>query len=91
MVEDRVKALEERVSTLRAENAELLATVRSMKETLGTVRDDLKKDVERLTQTTGELTAVIERGRGALWIMVAAAGALGAILGGVAKKLLGIL
>lgn len=71
--------MEAQVTELRIANAELSSSV-----------EHLTRTVESLTTTVQSLRDTINQGRGAMWIMVGAAGTAGAILSTVVKKLFGL-
>jgi hypothetical protein len=69
MSEDRIRQLEEHVGDLRVDNAALASSVQH-----------LTVSVEKLTVSLTELQAVMNKGRGALWVIVAASTFLGGIV-----------
>ena len=71
--------MEDRVRSLEIANAKLATSV-----------EHLSTTVTVLASTVQDLRDTMNQGRGALWLMMAAAGALGAIVVTFAKKLLGI-
>lgn len=75
----RIKDLENEVSSLKISNATLAVSV-----------EHLAVAVKALTETVQTLRSTMDQGRGALWVMVGAAGALGAIVSTFAKKMLGL-
>lgn len=79
MSDERLAALEEQVGNLRVSNAELAASV-----------EHLTKAVDALTLTVQALRDIMNRGRGALWVVAGAAASLGALLTDFLKRALGI-
>lgn len=71
--------MEDRVRSLEIANAKLATSV-----------EHLSSTVTILASTVQDLRDTINQGRGALWIMMAAAGSIGAIIVTIAKKVLGI-
>ena len=80
MIEEaRMKALEDRVTDLRIANGELAAIVSHLANT-----------VSALDQTVQTLRDITNRGRGALWLAMIAAGGLGALAVAFVRKALGV-
>jgi uncharacterized protein YlxW (UPF0749 family) len=79
MTDDRVRFLEGEVRDLQVSNAALATSV-----------EHLVKAVDALTLVVQTLRDTMNQGRGALWLMVAAAGAFGAVITTLAKKVLGL-
>lgn len=77
--DQRVFELEREVGNLRVNNA-----------ALGTSVEHLAKAVETLTDTVGELRDTMNKGRGALWLAMIIAGAMGAAVATGIKRVLGI-
>ena len=71
--------MEDRVRSLEIANAKLATSV-----------EHLSSTVTILASTVQDLRDTMNQGRGALWIMMAAAGSIGAIIVTIAKKVLGI-
>jgi methyl-accepting chemotaxis protein len=71
--------MEDRVRSLEIANATLAANVEHLSET-----------VKTLASTVNDLNNTMNQGRGALWLMMAVAGGLGAVVVTVAKKVMGI-
>jgi NADPH-dependent curcumin reductase CurA len=71
--------MEDRVRSLEIANAKLATSV-----------EHLSSTVTILASTVQDLRDTMNQGRGALWIMMAAAGSIGAIIVTLAKKVLGI-
>lgn len=71
--------MEDRVRSLEIANAKLATSV-----------EHLSTTVTVLASTVQDLRDTMNQGRGALWIMMAAAGSIGAIIVTIAKKVLGI-
>jgi hypothetical protein len=69
MSEDRIRQLEEHVGDLRVENASLAMSVQH-----------LSASVEKLTVSLTELQAVMNKGRGALWVIVGVSTFLGGVI-----------
>lgn len=78
-MEDRILRLEGEVSDLKVELAK--AT---------TALSTTNKQLESLVGITGELRDALNKGRGAMWLIVGAAGAFGAVVTTMLKKFLGI-
>jgi 6-phosphogluconate dehydrogenase (decarboxylating) len=73
---ERVHHVERQVSDLRVANAALSASV-----------EHLAKTVDVLNVTVQSLRDTINQGRGAIWVMVGAAGAVGAVIATMIKRL----
>ena len=71
--------MEDRVRSLEIANATLAANVEHLSETVRT-----------LASTVNDLNNTMNKGRGALWLMMAVAGSIGAIIVTLAKKVLGV-
>ena len=71
--------MEDRVRSLEIANATLAANV-----------EHLSKTVESLASVVNELNNTMNQGRGALWLAMAAAGSIGAVIATFAKKLFGV-
>lgn len=71
--------MERQVSDLRVSNAALSTSI-----------EHLVKTVDALTQTVMTLRDTINQGRGALWVMIGAAGAVGAVVTILVKRVFGI-
>lgn len=69
MTDERVFRLETDVANLREENAALAVSVRH-----------LTMSVDGLSTKLGELTSTMDKGRGALWVIVAASTFLGGFI-----------
>ncbi len=78
MSEERIRTLEEHVGNLRVENASLAASVQHLTES-----------VDRLTVSLTGLEATMNRGKGALWVVVGASSVAGAILASMISNLFG--
>lgn len=76
MTEDRIRALEEHVGDLRVENASLAASVQHLTDS-----------VNRLTISLTDLQATMNKGRGALWVIVGASTFLGGVISAGINKL----
>lgn len=77
MTDERIRALEAHVTDLRVDNASLSVSVQH-----------LTASVEKLTNSLTELQAVMNKGRGALWVIVGVSTFLGgAISAGINKAL----
>lgn len=79
MSTERLSTVEEQVTKLRVSNAELAKSV-----------EHLSTAVTALTATVQVLRDTINTGRGALWVIAGAAGALGAVAALMFKKMFGI-
>ncbi len=77
MTEERIRTLEAHVGDLRVENASLAASVQHLTES-----------VNRLTISLTELQATMNKGRGALWVIVGASTFLGGAISAGVNKLL---
>ncbi len=71
--------MEDRVRSLEIANATLAANFEHLSETVRT-----------LAATVNDLNNTMNKGRGALWLMMAVAGGLGAVVVTVVKKVLGV-
>lgn len=71
--------MEDRVRSLEIANAKLATSV-----------EHLSSTVTILASTVQDLRDTMNQGRGALWVMMAAAGSIGAIIVTLAEKVLGI-
>jgi hypothetical protein len=71
--------MEDRVRSLEIANAKLATTV-----------DHLSSTVTVLATTVQNLNDTMNQGRGALWLAMAVAGSVGALVATFAKKLLGL-
>jgi hypothetical protein len=71
--DERIARLEEAVSVLREEKASLVTSM-----------EHLTRAVDKLTVTVDGLSATMNQGRGALWTVICASSAVGAILAIVA-------
>lgn len=71
--------MEDRVRSLEIANAKLATSV-----------EHLSTTVNVLATTVQDLRDTMNQGRGALWLMMAAAGSVGAVIVTLAKKLIGI-
>jgi NADPH-dependent curcumin reductase CurA len=71
--------MEDRVRSLEIANAKLATSVEHLSQT-----------VTVLASTVQDLRDTMNQGRGALWLMMAAAGSIGAIIVTLAKKVLGV-
>jgi NADPH-dependent curcumin reductase CurA len=71
--------MEDRVRSLEIANAKLATSV-----------EHLSTTVTVLASTVQDLRDTMNQGRGALWLMMAAAGSVGAVIVTLAKKLLGL-
>ena len=69
MTEERIFRLESEMSNLREENAALAVSV-----------EHLSQAVNGLTEKLTSMTSTMDKGRGALWVIVAASTFLGGIL-----------
>jgi uncharacterized protein YlxW (UPF0749 family) len=69
MSEDRIRQLEKHVGDLRVDNASLASSVQH-----------LTNSVDELTASLKVLEASMNKGRGALWVIVAASTFLGGIV-----------
>lgn len=78
-MEDRIRALETQVGDLREQRATLASDV-----------EHLTKAVNDLTKTVTELRDMLNKGKGAWLVLVLVAGAVGATVSTVFKKVLGI-
>jgi hypothetical protein len=76
---ERVHHVERQVTDLRVANAALSSSV-----------EHLAKTVDVLNVTVQSLRDTINQGRGAIWVMVGAAGAVGAVIATMIKRLFGI-
>lgn len=76
MTDARLTRLEEIVATLREDNASLSTSVSHLSATL-----------EKLTLKLDELNNTMNRGRGALWVIVGASSVAGAILASMISSL----
>jgi uncharacterized protein YlxW (UPF0749 family) len=76
VTEERIFRLESEVSNLREENASLAASVRHLTES-----------VDGLTTVLNEMKSTMDKGRGALWVIVAASTFLGGIISALVNKL----
>jgi hypothetical protein len=76
---ERVHHVERQVSDLRVANAALSSSV-----------EHLAKTVDVLNITVQSLRDTINQGRGAIWVMVGAAGAVGAIIATMLKRIFGL-
>ena len=65
----RIESLEEQVTELRVSNATLAVSV-----------EHLAESVRTLTEKVGNLNDTMNRGRGALWVIVGASSVAGAVL-----------
>lgn len=77
MNDDRFVRLEESVSQLREDKAALVASV-----------EHLTDAVDKLTTTVETLSAAMNRGKGALWVIVGASTFLGGAISAGVNKLL---
>jgi hypothetical protein len=77
MSEERIRELEAQVTDLRLANAELATTVKHL---TGAVRE--------LTATVQAMRDTVNQGRGALWLAMTAAGAIGALAVVIGRRLL---
>lgn len=78
MNDERIARLEETVSVLREDNASLSTSVAH-----------LSASVEKLTGKLDELNNTMNRGRGALWVIIGASGVLGGLLSAGISKVAG--
>lgn len=76
---ERVHHVERQVTDLRVANAALSSSV-----------EHLAKTVDVLNVTVQSLRDTINQGRGAIWVMVGAAGAIGAVVAMMIKRIFGI-
>ena len=76
-MEDRIQRLEISVVELRVDNASLAKSVEHLSES---VRD--------LVTVVGTLRDTMNKGRGALWMLLTASAVMGGVLSAIAKKLL---
>jgi NADPH-dependent curcumin reductase CurA len=74
-----ILVMEDRVRALEIANAQLATSV-----------EHLSRTVDTLATTVQTLRDTMNQGRGALWLMMGAAGSLGAIVVTLAKKLMGL-
>jgi len=72
--------VEDRVRQLEIANAQLATSV-----------NHLAKSVEDLTTTVQVLRDTMNQGRGVMWLLMGASGAIGALIITFAKKILGVL
>lgn len=72
---ERLRDLERRANKLEVAN-----------ERLAAVAEHLSDTVEALTKTVQILQSTVDQGRGALWLAMAAAGGLGALLVAMIKR-----
>jgi NADPH-dependent curcumin reductase CurA len=72
--------VEDRVRQLEIANAQLATSV-----------NHLAKSVEALTTTVQVLRDTMNQGRGVMWILMAASGAIGALVITFAKKMMGVI
>ena len=73
-----IRELDRDVVALKVSNAQLAVTVAG-----------LSQQIQALQLTTSELTATLNRGRGALWGLMFAAGAVGSFVPTVLKWMIG--
>lgn len=78
MSEDRIRALEVDVADLRVSNAQLAVSI-----------DHLVKAVDALSLVVQQQRDMLNQGRGVLWAVMFAAGAIGAVVTTLVKKLFG--
>lgn len=78
MQDDTLRALDRDISDLRVSNAKLSTSV-----------DNLTEKVDQLTELVGNLNNIIQRGKGALWVVALFAGAIGAGVTTLVKKVTG--
>lgn len=76
MTEERIFRLETDVAELREQNAALAVSVRHLTES-----------VDSLTVVLNEMKSTMDKGRGALWVIVAASTFLGGIISAVVNRL----
>jgi hypothetical protein len=76
--QEQLRELDRDVVALKVGNAQLAVTVAN-----------LANQVQALQVVTAELTATLNRGRGALWGLMLIAGAVGGMLSTMGKALLG--
>ena len=76
-MEDRINRLEVSVVELRVDNARLAESV-----------EHLSQSVRDLVTVVGTLRDTMNKGRGALWMLLTASAVLGGLLSAAAKKLL---
>ena len=74
----RIESLEERVTELRVANAALATSV-----------EHLAESVKTLTDTVGDLRDTMNKGRGALWVIVGGSSVLGAVIATVISNYFG--
>lgn len=79
MTEDRIRALEVDVADLRVSNAQLAVSI-----------DHLVKAVDALSLVVQQQRDMLNQGRGVLWAVMFAAGAVGALVTTMVKKLFGL-
>ena len=78
VTEERILKLESHVTDLRIQNSELATNVVNLTES-----------VRELTKTVLSLRDAVNQGKGALWLAMTAAGAFGALVVIVFKKIFG--
>jgi len=76
---DRIRRMEQDLINARIANAELSSSV-----------EHLTKAVDMLTITVATLRDTINQGRGAVWVIAAAAGTVGAFAGMLVKRVFGL-
>jgi uncharacterized coiled-coil DUF342 family protein len=77
-VEERIRRLEDDVMDLRVQGAEFNGSITALKEAV----DELKEVVQDLRDT-------MNQGRGAVWLFMSGAAALGALASLILKKIMG--
>lgn len=77
--QEQLRELDRDVVALKVSNAQLAVTV-----------SNLAQQVQALQLVTSELTATLNRGKGALWGLMLIAGAIGGVLSTVGKALIGV-
>lgn len=78
MSEERLARLEADVVNLRVQNAAFDGSI-----------DSLKEAVDELREVVQELRDTMNQGRGAIWLFMAGAAALGSLVSLMLKKLMG--
>lgn len=78
MTEDRIHRLEVEVVNLRVQHAEFNGALSS-----------LTKAVDELREVVQDLRDTMNKGRGAVWLFMAGAAALGSLVSLIVKKMMG--
>lgn len=78
MEQERVRELEQTITTMRVDNAKLATSV-----------EHLTASVRSLNETVQSLRDAMNRGRGALWLAAAGIGASGGVVALLLKRIFG--